>query len=287
MPFAPGGSADLISRPFCAQLEKVLRGNINIENKPGGASTIGAGIVVRAKPDGYTIVLGENAALAYQPLVNKDLVYKSADDYQPIIKLVEIPYTLTVRADAKWKTFEEFMADVRKNPGKIRASVAGLRTTSDLALQQLNKAAGVKISAVPFTGGGGEALVALLGGRVEAFIATGAAVVGQVQAGTLKVLAVFKKGKYELYPDATSIFDAGYDATLPVSHFVIAPKGMPMDVQNKLVAASLQAVGSEEFLKFAKANGCIIETKGPDAAKAEIVQYSKTFSDLIKFIEQK
>ena len=73
-----------------------------------------------------------------------------------------------MRADAPWKTFEEFMADVKKNPGKIRASNAGLGTINDLVVQQLNKVAGVKIVTVPFSGGGGEAMVALLGGRVEA-----------------------------------------------------------------------------------------------------------------------
>ena len=287
VPFGPGGAADLISRPFCRHLEKVLPGNINIENKPGGAATIGATVVVQAKPDGYTIGLGENGALAYQPLVNKDLVYKTPDDYQPIIKMVEIPYTLAVSADAKWKTFEEFMADVRKNPGKIRASVSGLRSTSDLVLQQLNRAAGVKITSVPFTGGGGEAIVALLGGRVESLIITPAAALGQVQAGKIRVLAIFTKGKFDLYPDAASVFDAGYDATLSLAYFVIAPKGIPMDVQNKLVAASLEVGRNEEFLKFVKARGFKLDMKGPEAAKADIIQNTKTFADLIEFVEKK
>jgi len=145
----------------------------------------------------------------------------------------------------------------------------------------------VKTPTIPFTGGAGEALVALLGGRVEAYVSTGISVVGQVQAGKVRVLAVFQKGKYELFPDATSVFDAGYDATLAAEFYVIAPKGMPKDVQDKLVAASLQVVRSEEFLKFAKENGYSVDAKGPEALKAEIVQYSKIFSDLIKFLDQK
>ena len=287
VPFGPGGSTDPLGRQFAAQLEKALRGNVSIVNKTGGSATIGVGIVVRAKPDGYTIGMGTNTSLAYQPLVNTGLAYKTPDDYQPIVKMVDAPAILAVRADAPWKTFEEFMADVRKNPGKIRASVSGLRTQPDLAAQQLNMVAGVKIPTIPFTGGAGEALVALLGGRVEAGINTGPTVAGHVQAGKVRVLAVFKKGKFEFFPDATPVFDAGYDATLAAEFYVIAPKGMPKDVQDKLVAASLQVVRSEEFLKFAKENGYSVDAKGPEALKAEIVQYSKIFSDLIKFLEQK
>jgi tripartite-type tricarboxylate transporter receptor subunit TctC len=286
VPYNPGGSTDPLVRQFATQLEKVLPGNINVENRPGGSGTIGAGVIVRAKPDGYTIGLGSNSILAYQPLVNTGLAYKTPDDYQPIVKLVDMPLVLVVRADAPWKTFEEFMADAKKSPGKIRASNAGLGTVNDMVLRQLNKVAGVKIVSVPLSGGGGEALVALLGGRVEAGINNGPTVAGHVQAGKVRVLAVFKKGKFEFFPDATPTFDAGYDATLSVVYCMIAPKGLPKNVQDKLFAASLRVVGGEEFRKFAKANGCVADAKGPEALKEELVQQIKVFSDLIKFISQ-
>jgi tripartite-type tricarboxylate transporter receptor subunit TctC len=83
---------------------------VNVENKPGGSGTIGFGIIARAKPDGYTIGLGTNSILAYQPLVNQSLTFKTPDAYQPIAKLGEMPVILVVRADAPWKTFEEFIA---------------------------------------------------------------------------------------------------------------------------------------------------------------------------------
>ena len=100
VPYNPGGSTDPIARQFSNQLEKVLKVGVNVENKPGGAGTIGAGQIMRAKPDGYTIGLSDIGALAYQPLINKSLVYKTSDDYQPIIKLSEQPVVLVVKADA-------------------------------------------------------------------------------------------------------------------------------------------------------------------------------------------
>lgn len=287
VPYAPGGSTDPISRQFAAALEKTLKASVNVENKPGGSATIGTGAIVRAKPDGYTIGLGTNSSLAYQPLVNQGLAYKSTADYAPITKLVDIPSLIIVRKDAPWKTFEEFMAEVRKNPGKIRVSVSGIRTAPDLAIQELNKVANVRIATVPFTGGGGEAVVALLGGRVEALSTQAASVMGHVQAGSVRVLAVFKKGKYELFPEAAPIVDAGYNVTLPAMYGIVAPKGMPAEVHNKLVAASLQAIKSPEFTDFAKKNGYLVDATGPEGLRKELNDYSRQFSDLIKFLEQK
>jgi tripartite-type tricarboxylate transporter receptor subunit TctC len=286
VPYGPGGSTDPISRQFSTQLEKTLGANINVENKPGGSATIGTGAIVRAKPDGHTIGLGSNSSLTYQPLVNTGLAYNSPDDYQPLVKLVDLPAILTVRADAPWKNFDEFLAEVKKNPGKIRASVSGLRTAPDMVTQQFNKVAGVKIATVPFTGGGGEAMAALLGGRVEANVGYGASTLGHEQAGKVRVLAVFKKGKYDLFPNATPIGDT-YDATLPATYYVIGPKGMPKNVLDKLVDASLKAVRTEEFQKYAASKGYVAEAKGPDGVREELVEYSKTFADLIKFLDQK
>ena len=128
MPYGPGGSTDPLSRFFSNALEKILNTNVNVENKPGGSASIGTSAMVRAKPDGYTIGLGTNASLAFQPLINKGLIYKSSDDYAPIAKLVDLPTLIIVRNDAPWKNFAEWMADVRQRPGKIRVSVSGVRT---------------------------------------------------------------------------------------------------------------------------------------------------------------
>ena len=287
VPFNPGGGTDPIARQFTSQLEKVLRAKINVENRPGGSGAIGISAVVRAKPDGYTIGLGINSTLAYQPLINDGLPFKSVDDYQSIVKLADLPALLSVRADAPWKTFQEFMADVKKNPGKIRASNSGAGSLPELIIEQLNKVAGVKVVSVPFSGGSGEAMVALLGGRVEANVGYGAAATGNLQAGKIRVLAVFQKGRFDAFPDAVSVNDSGYDITLQTGNYAIAPKGLPKDVLDKLVAASLQVVRSDEYLKFIKSHGFVLDPKGPDAMKAELAQYSRDFADLIKFIGQK
>ncbi len=286
VPYNPGGSTDALARQFATQLEKIMGVKVNSENKPGGSGTIGMSAVVRAKPDGYTIGLGTNSILSYQPLTNPGLPFKTSADYTPLVKLIDLPNVLFVRNDSPWKTFDDFLAEAKKNPGKMRVAVAALRGTNDLVMQQFNMLAGVKLTMVPFTGGAGEATLALLGGRVEAMGGSGASNLGQVQAGQLRALAVFKKGKYEPFPNAVSITDVGYDATLQAMYCVIAPKGMPKDVQDKLVNAAIQIVKSEEWNKFARAQGSsAIEQNGPDVARAELDYYTKAYGDLIRFID--
>ena len=285
VPYGPAGSTDPVARQFVSQLEKVLGTDIDIENKPGGSGTLGFGIVMRAKPDGYTLGLGTNSMLAYQPLVNPALTFKTPDDYQPIVKLGETPIVLVVRADSPWKTFDEFMAHVRANPGKVRAAVSGKRTVPDLLAQEFNLNAKVNLRTVPFTGGSGEALVALLGNRVEATLFTGAfGIPGHVQAGKLRVLAVFKKGPYGPLPEAFTTIDAGYKTTITASFYVLAPKGLPKPVLDKLTAASMQVVKSPEFAEFAKV-GYALDPLGPEGIREEIIHDTATFKELIKLLD--
>ena len=123
--------------------------------------------MIRAEPDRYTIGLGSSSSLAYQPLEMKGLAWKSANDYQSIAKLSDLPAILAVPADSRWKTFDDFVAEAKANPRKLKVSVSGLRSSNDINVQQLNKLSGLRIVTVPFTGGGGEATLAALGGRVD------------------------------------------------------------------------------------------------------------------------
>src|SRR3546814_13857119 len=114
--------------------------------------------------------------------------------YTTLFRSGNRPSVLFVRADAPWETFDDFVEEARENPGKIRASVPGVGTLSDLVIQQFNQTADVKITNVPFTGGGSEAMVALLGGRVDAFVGSVPGNLGQVQAGQCKATAALQKG---------------------------------------------------------------------------------------------
>lgn len=287
VPYSPGGSTDPISRQFAGQLAKELNATVNVENKPGGSATIGTGQVIRSKPDGYTIGLTSNSVLAYQPLVNKTLTWKSPQDYQSIVSLVDLPAIITVKADSPYKTFEDLLNAARKNPGKVRVAVSGYRTAPDLVIQELNKVAKIRLATVPFTGGGAEALVALLGGRVEAVSGYAPTVRAHVAAGTVRVLASFSKEKYAIFPDAESVVQAGYNVTLPADYSIVGPKGMPKEVLDKLLPAALKVANSKEFAEFASKMGLMLDVRDAKGMDQEMIDYKKTFSDLIEFMNKK
>ncbi|MGH3740069.1 MAG: Bug family tripartite tricarboxylate transporter substrate binding protein [Micromonosporaceae bacterium] len=284
VPYAPGGSTDPISRQFTKQLEKLLDANVTVENRDGASATIGTSAVVEANPDGYTIGLSSNSALSYQPLVNSNLPYKSPQDYQPLIKLADLPTVLAVPADAPWKTFEDFMKAAKANPGKHRISTSGALTAPDLSVKELSRTSGVNLKTVPFTGGGGEALTALLGGKVEATAGYAATLRPQVESGDLRVLAAFHEGTYEAFPEAQSIPEAGYDVTLPAAYYVIAPNDMPGKVLEKLTSAAKKAVATSEFKSFQEKNGYISDPITGDAIREELQGYHKSYQELNEFL---
>jgi tripartite-type tricarboxylate transporter receptor subunit TctC len=284
VPYGTGGSTDPIGRTYSSLMEKLLDGTIIVENREGGSATIGTSSVVTAEPDGHTLGLSTNSALANQPIVQPDLAYDSPDDYTPIIKLADLPTVVTVAADAPWQNIKEFVQHAKDNPGEVRVSVSGTRTVPDLNVQELNRIADVDITTVPFTGGGAEALAALLGGQVEANAGYAPSVRGQVEAGKLRVLGVFYDGSYDAFPDAESFPEAGYDVTVPAAYYTIAPAGLPEDVLERLLEASKEALASEEFRSFAQENGYIIDPITTDEIAAELKQYRQTFQALYEFL---
>jgi tripartite-type tricarboxylate transporter receptor subunit TctC len=288
IPYDTGGSTDPIGRQHASGLEEALGGRVVVENRPGASATIGSSHIITAQPDGYTIGMTTSSAVGLQPLLmDGNLPYDTADDYQPLIKLADLPTVLTVRADAPWQTLDEFVQDAKADPGALRVSVSGAGTTPDLNVQQLNRAAGIDLTSVPFTGGGGEALVALLGGEVEANAGYAASIQGQVEAGDLRVLGVFYDEPYFAFPEAQTTADAGYaGAALPVSYYAIAPNDLPAEVLDELVSASEGVVASEEFATFAEENGYILDPITTDEVRADIQSYRERYEPLLDIIQR-
>lgn len=279
IPFGIGGSTDIIGRGLAGDLAKVLGAKINVENKPGGTGTIGSTQVIQSRPDGYTIGFVANDALVLQPLLNPSLPFKSPDDYQPIVKLGYRSDVLYVRADAPWKTYADFVADAKQNPGKMRIAIPGVGTLAELTVKKLNKVAGVRMVTVPFSGGGAEATLAVLGGRVEASAGSVSVGAGHVAAGRLRALAVFQRGKHAVFAEAASIDDAHGDVSLLAEFYVFGPKGLPKDVLDKLVAAATQVGRSQEWAAFAQKQDFTPDVMGPDATRQDLLKQGKDFAE--------
>ena len=286
VPYNPGGSTDPISRAFSAALSRDLGISVIVENRPGGSATIGTGTVLSSAPDGYTIGLGSNSSLAFQPIVMSNLDWQSPDDYDVLAKLVDVPAILYVGRDSPYQTIDDFIADVDARPGEIRASVSGLRTAPDLVVQYYNSLTGRELRTVPFSGGGGEALTAVLSGRVEASVGYGPSIRAYVDSGDLRPLGVFSREGTEDFPDAVPMATEEHDASLPAAYYVIAPNGLPEDVRATLIEAVNNAIDSEEFRTFARSNSYEVDILNSEESEEELVRYRDIFEQILAYIEE-
>ncbi|MDB5751369.1 MAG: protein bugT-like protein [Ramlibacter sp.] len=249
VPFPPGGLADTVGRPVAEAMGRELGQPVVIENKGGAGGGIGMAQAARAAPDGYTILM---ALSSYSVLPEADVVLGRAQMYtfdalRPIARFTADPTVLAVRADAPWKTVKDFVEDAKKRPGAINYGSSGNYGTMHVPMEILAQNAGVKLTHVPFTGAA-PAIVALLGGQIEAISTGPATVLQHVKAGKIRVLGHWGNGRLGTMPDVPSLKDAGYDAEYAQWSGLFVPAGTPEPVVQRLRAAA-RAAASDAKVK--------------------------------------
>jgi tripartite-type tricarboxylate transporter receptor subunit TctC len=249
VPFPPGGVADIVGRPFADALSRELKTPVVIENKPGAGGGIGMGAVAKAKPDGYTLLLALSS-ISILPEADKVLgrapLYR-LDQFAPIARLTADPTVLAVRADSPWKTLQDFVADARKRPGGITYGSSGNYGTMHMPMEMFAHAADIKLLHVPFTGGG-PAVIALLGGQVDALSTGPSTVLQHVKAGKLRVLASWGDHRLASLPEVRTLAESGYDAVFFQWSGLFAPAGTPDAVVARLRAATRVAAVDTRFV---------------------------------------
>jgi tripartite-type tricarboxylate transporter receptor subunit TctC len=249
VPFPPGGVADIVGRPFADALSRELKSPVVIENKPGAGGGIGMGAVAKAKPDGYTLLLALSS-ISILPEADKVLgrapLYQ-LDQFTPIARLTADPTVLAVRADSPWKTLQDFVADARKRPGAITYGSSGNYGTMHMPMEMFAHAAGLKLLHVPFTGGG-PAVIALLGGQVDALSTGPSTVLQHVKAGKVRVLASWGERRLASLPDVATLSESGYDAVFFQWSALFAPAGTPEPVVARLRNAARIAAADPRFV---------------------------------------
>ncbi len=277
--FPPGGSTDLIARTLEGVMKKHLGQPMVVVNRTGGVGTIAVTELVRAKPDGYTICVCPIGPLTTQPHL-ADLPYKETD-YLTVIHIAKFVGVLSVKSDAPWKTAQEFIAHVRAKPGEVRVSHAGAGTINHLGLEELRLLAKLDLTPVP-TGGGGPAVVAMLGGHVEASVHNTNEIVGQVEAGKARVLGVFDDKRSPRFANVPTFKELGYDAQATNFYVIAVPKGTPPDVMKTLHDAFRKAIADPAFVATAEKLVFDLEYLGPDEASRKLAQAYAKNGELIR-----
>jgi len=285
VPFPPGGLADLVARPVAEAMSRDLGQPVVIENKGGAGGGIGMGLVAKSKPDGYTVVL---ALSSLTVIPEADAVLGRApmyalNDLRPIARFTADPTVLAVRADAPWKTVKDFVEDAKKRPGAINYGSSGNYGTMHVPMEILAQNAGIKMTHVPFTGAG-PAVVALLGGQIDAVSSGPATVLQHVKAGKVRVLGHWGTTQLGTLPDAPSLKDAGYNAEYAQWSGLFIPRDTPEPVAQRLRAAAKAAAQDAKVKEvILNAGSPVLYQDSPDFEKY-VQADSRRMIDVVKRI---
>lgn len=260
VPFPPGGVADTVARPVAEALGRELGQTVIVENRAGAGGALGIGQAARAPADGYTVLLSLSS-ISILPEADRILerkpVYKLAD-FKPIARFTADPTVLVVRADAPWKTLAEFVADLKRNPGKFNYGSSGNYGTMHVPMEMLKASAGVRMTHIPYTGAG-PAIVALLGGQVDALATGPSTVVQQIQGGKLRALAHWGDRALESLPGVPSLTQAGYPVRFAQWSGLFVPVGTPDAIAQRLRQAAAKVANDPAVRQTVNKAGSPIE----------------------------
>jgi len=248
VPFPPGGVADITARPVAAAMSTFLKQPVVVENKAGAGGGVGMQHVARSRPDGYTVLLALSSISIIpeaDKVLGRDPMYQ-LNQLVPIARFTADPTVLAVKADAPWKSAAEFLDAAKKAPGSIPYGSSGNYGTMHVPMEMLNASAGTKMLHVPFTGAG-PAVVALLGGQVQALSTGPSSIMGHLKGGKVRVLASWGESRHPALPDVPTLKELGYDAQFSQWTGLFVPAGTPEPVIAKLREAARAAVEDPAF----------------------------------------
>jgi tripartite-type tricarboxylate transporter receptor subunit TctC len=260
VPFPPGGVADTVARPVAEALGRELKQSVVVENRSGAGGALGIGVVARAAPDGYTLLLSLSS-ISILPEADNVLQRKPAftlDQFKPIARFTADPTVFVVRADAPWKTLAEFIADAKRRPGVFNYGSSGNYGTMHVPMEMLKASAEFRMTHIPYTGAG-PAVVALLAGQVDA-IATGpSTVVQQIQAGKLRALAHWGDRPLAALPGVPSLTQAGFPVQFAQWSALFVPAKTPDEIVQRLRVAAAKAAADPAVVQTISRAGSPIE----------------------------
>lgn len=280
-PYAAGGPADVLGRALARELEKQLGKTVIVENKAGGGAAIGANFVARAKPDGYTLLLGTSAAHVVTPLMQQT-PYDGIKDFAFVSIVANQPNMLVVRPTLKAENVEQLIAMARKEPGRINYASAGPGSSPHLGAELFRERAGVDIVHIPYSGAA-PAINDLVGGQVDMAVLNLAASLQFIRSGRLKALAYANDKRSSLLPDVPTLAESGVKGAESASWYSLAaPKGTPPEVLQRLNDAVAKVNANAEYAKLMQAQGVDLWNMTPQEATAFVEKDQAAMRKLVQ-----
>jgi tripartite-type tricarboxylate transporter receptor subunit TctC len=283
VPFAPGGSSEIVSRAFAAEMSKTLGQNVIVENKPGGAGNIAMQEARGATPDGYTIILGHVGTLAVNPAMFAKLPYDPVKDFVPITLLAKVPSLLVVNAEkVPAKNLKEFVEYAKKNPNALNYGSAGNGSSGHLAFAYLSIVTGISGTHVPYKGTG-PMMTDLLTGRLETTFTGAPPLMAHVKAGTLRPIAVGTAKRVPAMPDVPTVAEQGYPGFETSQWYgLLAPAGTPEAIVKTIADAATAAGKTTAVAQRLSAEAAEVSTNNTAEFAAFIKVEAARWNEVVK-----
>ena len=281
VPFAPGGTSEIVARTVANELTKQLGQTVYVENKGGGAGLPAMIDVSKATPDGHTIILGHVGSLAVNPFIFPNQPFDVNRDFMPVTLLAKVPNLFVVHPDVPAKDFKEFVAYVKRNPGKLNYGSAGNASAGHLAMEYLKLVTGMFITHIPYRGTGPQ-LTDLLAGRTQASSAGLPALLPHIKSGKLRAIAVGTAKRLAALPDVPTVAEMGFkDFETSQWYGILAPAGTPPEVVKRLQEESLKALKSSSVTERFASDSAVGGGGPPAEFAAYIAQQQKVWKEIV------
>ena len=283
VPWAPGGSTDILARAIAEQLTKSMGQPVVVENKAGASGNIGSNMVAKAKPDGYTLLIGSMSTHAMNPALIPNMPFKGADDFTPIALVANVINTMVINPSVPAKNVQEFIAYAKANPGKLAYASAGGGSTNHLSAEMFNKAAGIQMLHVPYKGGA-PAVMDTVANQTQVLFSAGTQTLPHVKAGKLRLLAVTEPHRSALLKDVPTVAETLPGYGMSVWYAVFGPAGMPHELATRLNAEINKALAVPEVRARMDAMGVELVNSTPEqlaqTLKRDTARYTRVIHEL-------
>lgn len=277
VPFAPGGGSDFIARAIATPLTKAMGQQFVVDNRPGAGSTLGSEIALKSPADGYTLLL-ISGSYTTSPSLYKNLRYDPLNDMTPVVQTENGPYVVTVHPSLPVKNVKQLVAIAKSRPGQLNYASTGNGGITHLASELFAMRTGIKITHIPYKGTG-PGVIDTIAGNTQMMVAAVSAVIGHLKTGRLRGLAVSSPKRLSALPDMPTVMEAGYKYQVNNWHGVIAPKGTPKAVLDKLNSEINKAITNPEFARRIAQDGLEPAGGTPEAfgelLKREVVEWGE------------
>src|SRR5262245_59197595 len=283
VPFVPGGGTDLLARYLAEKLTETLGVSVVVDNRGGAGGTLGAGLVARAAPDGYTFML-TSPSHTFAPSFYKNLPYDTVRDFKPVSLLAQTPNLLVVHPSMPVKGVKQLVALAKKEPGAIRYGSSGVGSNVHLTTALLERMAGIELAHVPYKGGGASQ-IAVMSGEVQMLMAGFQSALPFAQSGRMRALAVSTKERSPAAPEVPTIAESGvpgFDKSFWAGLF--APAAVPDAIVNRLYQELVRVLKDPDFAKRLQAEGAVPVGSAPAEfdkyVRSEIEVWAKLIRDM-------